>query len=89
MNTKVIYDLCGIFVPKATLEKGSFTGHSVSPDFDCHYSVIFAYIFDVNSSDSRQSGAVYLSVLYALLSLNDEAWGTETEYKVSYFLECI
>jgi len=43
----------------------------------------------VSRQDSRQSGAVYLSVLFSLFSLNDETWGRETEYKVSYFLECI
>jgi len=42
----------------------------------------------VNRQGIRQSGAVYLSVFFALFFLNDERWGRETEYKVSYFLEC-
>jgi hypothetical protein len=76
-------------VPKATLKKGGFAVYSISPHFSFYCSVIIAYTFDVNSHGSQQSGAFYVSVFYALFSLNDETWGRETEYKVSYFLECI
>ena len=41
----VIYDnLCGIFVPKATLKKGGFAGYSISTDFNFYRSVIIAHI---------------------------------------------
>ena len=67
MNISVIYDdICGIFVPNATIKKGGFAGYSISPDFNFYFSVIISYIFDVNSHSSRQSCAVYLSVLYAV-----------------------
>jgi len=50
MKASVIYDdLCGIFVPKATIKTGSFAGYSIFPDFDFHCAIIIAYIF------SRQS----------------------------------
>jgi hypothetical protein len=76
-------------VLKATIKKSGFAGYSVFSDFNFHCSDIIAYIFDVNSHDSRQSDTVFLSVFYALCSLNDEARGRKTEYKVSCFLECI
>jgi hypothetical protein len=90
MNTRVLYnDLFGIFMLKAKLKKDGFAGLSISPNFNFHCSVIIAYIIDVNSHGSRQSGALCLSVFTLCFPLNDETWGRETEYKVSYFLECI
>jgi hypothetical protein len=77
------------FRVKTTLKKGGFAGYSISSAFNFYCSVTIAYILDANRHGSRQSGAVYLSVLYALFFLSDETWGRETEYKVSYFLECI
>lgn len=90
MNTGLLfYGLCGIFMLKATLKKDGFAGLSISPSFNFHCSDIIAYIVDVNSDGSQQSGAVCLSVFTLCFPLNDETWGRETEYKVSYFLECI
>jgi hypothetical protein len=40
-----VYDLCGIFVPKSALKKGSFAGYSNFPDFYFRFAVIIAYFF--------------------------------------------